>query len=349
MFRFAINRPSLASPRLLSRRRFLSRTSATLAAAGSGLAGFHRDRCLASSTGGADAPQPVALDFDPGEGFVDAHSHIWTRDTEAFPLAPAVSVDDLLPPSFTAEELLAVVRPEGVTRVVLISHFRYYGFDNGYLIAMAKKYPGVFAVVGALDHTQPEIEARMVAAKKEGVTGYRIRPDRVRKGEADPDWLMHPGMREMWRAGAKHGIAMCPLITPESLPTLPPMFEACPDTTVVIDHFARVRNGMTAELDQLVAMARFPNVHIKVSAFYSHSETGPPYLDIGPKIERLLQAYGPERLLWASDLPYQLKEGNTYHDSIALVRSRLEFLTGTDREWLLKKTAEKVYFSGLSL
>jgi hypothetical protein len=37
--------------------------------------------------------------------------------------------------------------------------------------------------------------------------------------------------------------------------------------------------------------------------------------------------------------------GHTYRDSIELVRTRLDFLSPTDREWLLGKTAERVFFS----
>jgi predicted TIM-barrel fold metal-dependent hydrolase len=60
-------------------------------------------------------------------------------------------------------------------------------------------------------------------------------------------------------------------------------------------------------------------------------------------IRRILDAYGPERLMWASDCPYQV-DSETYDDSIALVRDRLDFLSAGDKEWLLKKTAERTYF-----
>ena len=48
--------------------------------------------------------------------------------------------------------------------------------------------------------------------------------------------------------------------------------------------------------------------------------------------------------MWASDSPYQLGPPNTYADSLALIRERVDFLSESDREWLLRKTAEKVYF-----
>jgi hypothetical protein len=49
--------------------------------------------------------------------------------------------------------------------------------------------------------------------------------------------------------------------------------------------------------------------------------------------------------MWASDCPFQVENGHTYRDSIELVRSRLDFLTASDRDWLLKGTAERVFFS----
>ncbi|MEZ6146382.1 MAG: hypothetical protein R3B91_13415 [Planctomycetaceae bacterium] len=69
-----------------------------------------------------------ANDDPPSDpGYIDAHSHIWTRDIEAYPLANGNTLDDLKPPSFTTEELLELVRPHGVTRIVLIQHRPYHG------------------------------------------------------------------------------------------------------------------------------------------------------------------------------------------------------------------------------
>ncbi len=62
-------------------------------------------------------------------------------------------------------------------------------------------------------------------------------------------------------------------------------------------------------------------------------------------IRHLRDSFGAERLMWATDCPYQVQGNSTYRDSIELVRSRLEFLTADDRVWLLHKTAARVFFS----
>jgi len=116
---------------------------------------------------------------------------------------------------------------------------------------------------------------------------------------------------------------------------------------VVLDHFARVGISgeiVESELDALCALAKFPQVHVKVSAFYALGRKAAPYSDLGPMIRRVLDAFGRERLMWASDSPFQVQSPHTYLDSIELIRSRLDFLTAEDKAWLLRRTAEKVFF-----
>lgn len=140
---------------------------------------------------------------------------------------------------------------------------------------------------------------------------------------------------------------MCPLINPNCLPALDRMCVRFPETPVVIDHFARIGvDGQFREtdLDNLCRLARHRNVHVKVSAFSALGAKKAPYLDLAQMIRQVLGAFGPERLMWATDGPWQMMNGHNYRDSIDLIRTRLDFLTDNDRQWLLRKTAEKVFF-----
>lgn len=121
-----------------------------------------------------------------------------------------------------------------------------------------------------------------------------------------------------------------------------------PDTTVVIDHFARV--GVSGKIpkpdvDSLCNLARHRKAHVKISAYYALGKKTPPYDDLVPMIRRVYDSYGPNRLMWASDCPYQLGGNmNTYGASVDLIKKRIDFLNDDDRQWLLRKTAEKVFF-----
>lgn len=285
---------------------------------------------------------PSSYAAPPQASYIDAHSHIWTREVQKYPLATGKTPADLAPPSFTAEELLAVAEPENVERVVLICHHPYYGFNNSYLIDSAARYPQAFRIVGALDENQPHPDAQMRTLLKQRVTGFRITP--LVSGEK---WLESPGMALMWRTAAETRQAMCCLINPDNLTQVGKMCERHRETPVVIDHFARI--GMMGEvrredLDRLCALSRFDKLCVKVSAFYALGKKQPPYHDLVPMIKRLHDQFGPSRLMWASDSPYQIQGEHTYRASLSLVRDHLNFLSEKDREWLLYKTAEQVYF-----
>jgi predicted TIM-barrel fold metal-dependent hydrolase len=124
------------------------------------------------------------------------------------------------------------------------------------------------------------------------------------------------------------------------------MCEQHPKTTVVIDHFCRIGlDGMIRETDvnALCAMARFQEVRLKVSAFYALGKKKPPHDDLEPMIRHVYAAFGPERLMWGSDCPFAVVS-EQYRDSLALVRDGCRWLSAPDREWLLSKTAEQVFF-----
>ena len=285
----------------------------------------------------------VAAGADPEtDGYIDAHVHVWTPDTKSYPLTAGFDKTQMKPPSFTPEQLFAHARPSGVRRIVLIQ-MSFYGFDNTYMLERIRKHAGVFAGVAVIDENVRPCETMKTLAAQ-GVRGFRIGP-----GRQTPDqWLTDGGMTAMWRCGAERNLAMCPLINPKYLPSIDRMCDEFPRTPVVVDHFARIGiDGKFHEndLDNLCRLARHENVRVKVSAFYALGAKKAPYLDLGPMIRRVLNAFGPQRLMWASDCPYQVVNGHTYANSIDLIRTRLDFLTPTDRDWLLRKTAERTFFA----
>jgi predicted TIM-barrel fold metal-dependent hydrolase len=275
-------------------------------------------------------------------GAIDAHVHVWTPNTEAYPLAPGFRKQDMAPPSFTPEQLFAHCRPEGVTRVVLIQ-MSYYQTDNRYMLDMIAAHPGVFSGVAIVDETAPEVHERMRSLARQGVRGFRLH----QQGTDAAAWLDTPAMHGFWRLAAEENLNVCLLINPEALGPVAKMCERHPRTPVVIDHFARL--GMKAapnraQLDRLLHLSKYPLVTLKTSAFYALGKKQPPYLDLAGMIKECRDQFGADRLMWASDCPFQVDPGHTYHDSIALIRDRLDFLSAADKSAMLHDTAERVFF-----
>jgi predicted TIM-barrel fold metal-dependent hydrolase len=275
-------------------------------------------------------------------GYIDAHVHVWTSDTKQYPLASGYRPEQMQPPNFPAEELLSHARPCGVGRIVLIQ-MSYYGYDNSYMLDTMRRFPGVFSGVAVIDETaQPRDAMRRLA--RQGVRGFRISP----RGTSPDRWLGTPSMAAMWRCGSEENLAMCCLIDPDAVSIVDRMCKKFPKTPVVIDHIARIRTDSKMreeQAKQLCDLARHKLTTVKISAFYALAKKESHYLDLAPMIRRLLDAYGPERLMWATDCPFQVQDGHTYIDSVALIRDRLDFLSDSDRQWLLRKTAERIFFS----
>ena len=152
----------------------------------------------------------------------------------------------------------------------------------------------------------------------------------------------------MFAAAARNNQAMACLIDPAGLAEVDRMCSAYPETPVIIDHLARIgADGKIREEDveRLCGLAKHKKVMVKVGAFYALGKKQPPYTDLAPLIKKVVTAFGPERCMWESDSPFQIDGRHTYEASVDLVRTRLDFLSDDDKEWLLRKTAEKFFFA----
>ena len=302
---------------MIFRRNFLKQGAATLAA------------------------QAVINAMPRPENLIDAHVHVWTDDFQKYPLAPGFTPQQMKPPVFLPQHILRHAGSSGVNRVVLIQ-MSYYQFDNSYMLDVIRRQPEVFRGVAIVDWKSNEPDAKMRELAKHGVRGFRIYPNRAPVAS----WLDGEGYEKMFRCAGEQRLALCPLIDSAALNAVDRYCEKFPETPVVIDHLARIgAAGVITEADirSLCALSRRRQVKVKVSAFYALGAKKPPHFDLVPLIRRVYEAFGPQRLMWASDCPFQVMSEN-YEDSISLVRDRLDFLSADDKEWMLRRTAEEVFF-----
>jgi len=276
--------------------------------------------------------------------YIDAHVHVWTPDLGHYPLAAGYKREDMTPRSFTPQDLFKHTRPADVDRINLIQ-MSFYGFDNRYMLDMIALHKDVFVGTAVIDPLTKDPERRMTDLAKQRVRAFRIHP---RLSNLPPArWLEPPGYAAMFAAGAKHNLAMSCLIDRDGLPELDRMCKRYPETPVIVDHLCRIGVEGTireADVKALCALAAHKRVMVKVGAFYALGKKQAPYTDLAPLIQAVVKAFSPRRCMWESDCPFQVSNGHHYRDSIDLVRTRLNFLTNEDRDWLLRRTAEEFFF-----
>jgi len=272
--------------------------------------------------------------------YIDAHVHVWTDDLRKYPLAPGYTTQDMKPRAYFPDEILRDARPCGVDRVVLVQ-MSYYGFDNSFMLEAIKQSPKAFRGIAIVDGKGGEPDAQMRSLAKLGVRGFRLYPEEV----SEPI-LEREGFRKMFRCGAEERLPLCLLMNPDSLSFVDRHCQKFPDTPVVVDHLARIGMGGSireAEIQGLCALAKHPQVRVKLSGFYALGQAKPPHLDLAPLIKRVHEAFGPRRLMWGSDCPFQVVH-ETYDDCFSLIHDRLDFISSEDKDWILGRTAEELFF-----
>ena len=273
--------------------------------------------------------------------WIDAHAHVWHPDTERYPISRNYKIEDMQPKSFTEKELISHCKPAGVNRIVLIQ-MSFYEYDHRYMEEVMRANPNRFSGVSLIDWNQRRLQAEVKKHRRAGMRGFRMHS----RGDAGR-WPSDANVRKLWSLAADYDLAICPLINPEDLEHIESLCKQFPKTKVVIDHFARIGVGGQIDEDRiqlLCRLANHPQTHVKTSAFYALGKGKPPYLDLLPMIQRIVSAYGAERLMWASDCPYQVQAPHTYQDSLDLINKHANFLSTDDKTAILSSTAEKIFF-----
>ena len=89
-----------------------------------------------------------------------------------------------------------------------------------------------------------------------------------------------------------------------------------------------------AAISDSVALARYPNVSVKLSAAPNNSTEPYPFRDFLPHIRRLFDAYGPERCYWGTDVTNSFARA-TYRQRVTQFTEELPFLTESDKDWIM--------------
>ena len=271
---------------------------------------------------------------------VDAHVHVWTSDTEKYPLAPGFEKKDLWRPTFTPEEIFKYSRSVGDVRFNLVQMF-WYGTDHSYILDLIASDPETFAGTGIVDLADPEPDRTMVELSRKGCSAFR----------EPPSELDHPTFEKLFATGAEHNLALSFNMGVDLLPAMDRMCDRFPQTPVILDHVCHIGIGepdyTEEQIGALLRFARHSKAMVKIGPLQGLGARKAPYLDLLPLIERVVEAYGSARCMWESDSggPIWMSDPQTdYPAAVALIRDHASFLSQSDKENLLFRTAENFFF-----
>ncbi len=277
----------------------------------------------------AAAASPFLMDAS----IIDPHVHVWKHDPK-YPFAAGAHVPDR---DATPEMLLELMQANGVSKTVIIQVI-HYKYDNSFLADVLKRFPGTFQGVCRVDPLDAAAPDRLSRLTEQGFRGVRLSPS----GDASGDWFRGPLMPPLWKRCSELKVPMTVLAPIARMPDVAALLEKLPDLTVVIDHMADCPIDKPAELEKLIALKRYPRLFVKISHTWSISKQPYPWPDAQQYVKRLYDAYGPQRLMWATDWPI-VESHSTYARALSVVRDEMKFLNADDKQWILSKTIERVW------
>jgi predicted TIM-barrel fold metal-dependent hydrolase len=292
-------------------------------------------RNFVASTLGAGAmmaqPHHAAAQADR-RMIVDAQVHLWKAESEDWKWVPGLTPQ--LPEPFTIERLVPMMDEAGVDRVVIVPP-SWPGDRNDYALEAVRRYPTRFRIMGKIPLQDPKSAALLPKWREQpGMVGLRV----IFNTPQTLPWLTDGTVDWFWAAAEKAELpVMC--FAPGGTSAFGRVAERHPQLPLILDHMgtsaAMVRdNTVTQAITETVALAKYQNVSVKVSASPGLSREPYPYPDVALHIKRVFDAYGPQRSYWGTDLTNTYAKGS-YRQRITHFTEQLVFLSESDKDWVM--------------
>jgi predicted TIM-barrel fold metal-dependent hydrolase len=270
---------------------------------------------------------------------IDCHAHIYSEDEETYP--PIAK--PYRPPAGkgTIAHLREELRSNGVRHAMAIHTFTFYRWDNRFTAEASRANRDVIAGVCTLNPDDGEsIRVLERYAKEFNVRGFRSIP--AQSGRLDD-----PHVNDLWSACKRLGIVVCVLVNRDKRGEIESLAARHPELPVVIDHCLNLAAGPEhdAILADMLALARLPNLHAKLSHIVTGSAEPYPFRDMHASCRSIIQAYGPDRCVWGSDFPCELWcPKATYAQHLRVFTHELG-LDAQAKRHILGETARRLWFA----
>lgn len=274
---------------------------------------------------------------------VDAQIHTFDVDNEQYPWdkGPEFEPRKHSTTPYTYDRAVDAMDEAGVAAAVLVIPGTY-GDENGYLLEAAERHPGRFAVVGRIDAGLPDLPARLRDwARHPAIVGTRVV---VRSKAAVARWE-DGGFLPLFDAAQQIQLPIC-VNAPGRAREIAGIAQKFPELPLLIDHLGVPGPPTTplgpdtlAPLDDVLTLAAFPNVAVKATAASNLSQEAYPFHDLWDAIRRVLAEFGPERLMWGSDVTRLFRP---YVEDLGFI-AELPELTDQDKALIYGQNVRRIF------
>ncbi len=270
---------------------------------------------------------------------IDAHQHFWQLKRGDYDwLRP-----DLVPlyRDYLPDDLRPVIDSHNIDRTILVQAAASTK-ESEFLLKLSDDNSFIGGVVGWVDLESADcIPTLETLSRHSRFVG--IRP--MIQDMADPDWMLRPSLDPAFRFLSSRGLVFDALVRPVHLQNLLSLTDRYPELPVVIDHAAKpdiAAGGRSGWSDDLVEIARSTTANCKLSGLVTEAGDQVSIEAIRPYVDVILDAFGPERIMWGSDWPV-LKLAAEYDEWVAMTEALLAGANDAARDRIWGGTACEFY------
>ena len=248
---------------------------------------------------------------------IEWNAHMFSRDQKRYPFHPQATYmpDESRRPEDPLADYLKRMDEEGIDRAVLV-HPEPYGDDHRLILECLEREPDRLKGTSLFYPRDPEAPRKLEELVRQQP---RMVATRFHDRHAYMDGFSDPGVRALWRKAGALGLIIELHIGPKYAAQAAEVIQMYPDFTVLIDHLGEPHTGHAVEYADVLALARFDTVYMKLSGLNHFSTDGPLYLEARPFTRLVIDAFGPDRMVWGSGTP-------------AIVDAHLSHLSEADRD-----------------
>lgn len=235
---------------------------------------------------------------------IEWNAHMFSADRARYPFHPRAAYRPG-PGTGTPDPLadyLARLDAEGIDRAVLV-HPEPYGDDHRLILDCLKREPERFWGTSLFYPRDDDAPDKLRALVREEPRIVATRFHAHRGTSAYFESFEEPGVRRLWETASDLGLIVELHIGPNFGAEVARVIRDTPGVTVLIDHLAEPDMGTPVEYADILALAQHDAVYMKLSGLAHFAKDAPLYLSARPFTRLVIDAFGPDRLVWGGGTP----------------------------------------------
>lgn len=263
---------------------------------------------------------------------VETHAHLYSDDDHRYP--PKEKPHRPPAGTGTIQHLERMRKEVGITHVVAVQTFSFYGHDNRLLVDTVAEHRDWMVGVCNRPSEGADSPERLAELVEVGIRGFRLEYPKT----GGP--FYHPGAVAICEKARELGVVINVHANGTAhFPDVARLLTEFPEVSFCLDHCGYLKPDEPELLAGVIELARYSNLHAKIS-FYAEHSVGNVVLG-----RRVVDAFGPDRCMWGGNFPAELWHPKlTYGEHLAVLRDQI-CQGPAERQAILESTPLRVWFS----